>query len=102
MQVLPTLALALPVLAPSGRLAAQQAERYTLDGDDIAIYNLAGALTVEPGTGGVTVEVTRGGADAARLRVERGRAGRPGDPAGGLPCQDRSSTPGSSRAPPPS
>jgi lia operon protein LiaG len=71
MQALPTLALALLTLAPSA-LAAQQVERYTLEGDEIAIYNLAGALTVEPGTGGVAVELTRGGADAARLTVERG------------------------------
>jgi lia operon protein LiaG len=70
MQALPTLALALLTLAPS--LAAQQAERYTLEGDDIAIYNLAGALTVEPGTGSVAVELTRGGPDAGRLQVERG------------------------------
>ena len=71
MQALPTLALALLTLAPP-LLAAQQVERYPLQGDDVAIYNLAGSLAVEPGTGGVTVEVTRGGADAARLRVERG------------------------------
>jgi lia operon protein LiaG len=71
MQALPTLALALLTVAPS-LLAAQQSERYTLEGDDIAIYNLAGALTVEPGTGSLTVELVRGGPDAARLRVERG------------------------------
>jgi len=71
MQALPTLALALLIFAPSA-VAAQQAERYTLEGDDIAIYNLAGALTVEPGTGSVTVELTRGGADAGRLQIERG------------------------------
>ena len=70
MQALPTLALALLTLAPS--LTAQQAERYTLEGDDIAIYNLAGALTVEPGSGSVAVELTRGGSDAGRLQVERG------------------------------
>ena len=70
MQALPTLALALLTLAPS--LTAQQAERYTLEGDDIAIYNLAGALIVEPGSGSVAVELTRGGPDAGRLQVERG------------------------------
>ena len=98
MQALPTLALALLIFAPSA-LAAQQAERYTLEGDDIAIYNLAGALTVEPGTGSVTVELTRGGADAGRLQIERGRAGRLGDPAGGLSLPGAWPTPGSSRAP---
>jgi lia operon protein LiaG len=71
MQALPTLALALLTLVPTVP-AAQQVERYTLGGDDIAIYNLAGALAVEPGTGRVTVELTRGGADAGRLQVERG------------------------------
>jgi DUF4097 and DUF4098 domain-containing protein YvlB len=71
MQALPTLALALLTLVPTA-LAAQQVERYTLGGDDIAIYNLAGALAVEPGTGSVAVELTRGGPDAGRLQVERG------------------------------
>ena len=71
MQALPRLALALLTLAPSA-LAAQQVERYSLEGDDIAIYNLAGSLTVEPGTGSVAVELVRRGPDAARLRVERG------------------------------
>ncbi|HWB40620.1 MAG TPA: DUF4097 family beta strand repeat-containing protein [Gemmatimonadales bacterium] len=69
MQALPTLALALVLTVPA---AGQQAERYTLSGDDVAIYNLAGTLTVEPGSGGVSVQLTRGGADASRLRVERG------------------------------
>jgi lia operon protein LiaG len=70
MRVLPTLVLGcllLPSTAP-----AQQGERYTLDGDDVAIYNLVGTLTVEPGTGAVSVNLIRGGADAARLRVEQG------------------------------
>ncbi len=71
MQALPTLALVLLTLVP-GALAAQQLERYTLEGDDVAIYNLAGALTVEPGTGSVAVELTRGGPDAARLQIGRG------------------------------
>lgn len=51
---------------------AQQPERYTLEGGDVAIYNLAGAVTVEPGSGAVTVQVTRGGGDAARLTIEQG------------------------------
>lgn len=68
MQVLPPLALVSLLALPA---AAQQAERYRLS-DDVAIYNLAGALTVEPGTGGVSVELVRGGRDAGRLRVERG------------------------------
>jgi lia operon protein LiaG len=71
MQVLPTLALGCLLLLPSAA-PAQQGERYTLDGDEVAIYNLAGTLTVEPGTGSVSVALTRGGPDAARLRVEQG------------------------------
>ncbi len=57
---------------PAGTIAAQQPERYVLDGDDVAIYNLAGLLQVEPGQGRVEVGVARGGADAARLKVAQG------------------------------
>ena len=32
-------------------IVAQQAERFTIAGDEIAIYNLAGSVTIEPGTG---------------------------------------------------
>ena len=71
MQVLPTLTLGCLLLLPAVA-RAQQGERYTLNADEVAIYNLAGSLTVEPGAGGLSVEVTRGGGDAARLRVERG------------------------------
>jgi lia operon protein LiaG len=70
MRALPILALAILALPPSA--PAQQPERYTLESEDVAIYNLAGFLTVEPGTGAVAVELLRGGADAARLRVEQG------------------------------
>ena len=57
-----------------GDLAAQSArERFPLGTGSIAIYNLAGELTVEPGSGpDVVVEVIRGGADASQLRVETG------------------------------
>jgi len=56
-----------------GDLAAQSGQRLTLGGGSVAIYNLAGELTVEPGSGSeVVVEVTRGGADASQLRVETG------------------------------
>ena len=52
---------------------AQQSERYTIAGDNIAIYNLVGVMRVAAGSGSeVVVELTRGGADAGRLRVERG------------------------------
>ena len=52
--------------------AVAQTERHTLSGD-VAIFNVAGAVTVEQGGGdGVVVELTRGGSDAGRLRVETG------------------------------
>ena len=76
MQALPLLALAILAVVPA-TLTAQQVERFTLEGDEIAIYNLAGSLAVESGAGSVSVELVRGGPDAARLRVERGeRQGR--------------------------
>jgi lia operon protein LiaG len=52
---------------------AGQGTRYTVSGRDVAIYNLAGIMRVEPGTGSaVVVEVTRRGDDAAKLQVETG------------------------------
>ncbi|MDT8340512.1 MAG: DUF4097 family beta strand repeat-containing protein [Longimicrobiales bacterium] len=48
-------------------------EQYRLDGERVAIHNLAGRVEVVPGAGGeVTVHVARGGADAERLTVEVG------------------------------
>jgi len=67
MRALPALLL----LAPA--LLSAQTEKFSLPGTDVAIYNLAGEIRAEPGTGAdVTVEVTRGGADAAKLKVETG------------------------------
>jgi DUF4097 and DUF4098 domain-containing protein YvlB len=62
---LPLLTLSFITTAAS----AQQPERYTITGSEVAIYNLAGEVRVEPGSGSVTAEVTRGGADAAKLKV---------------------------------
>ena len=54
-------------------LHAQQPERISLDGREVAIYNLVGRLRVEGGAGDrVVVEVTRAGRDAARLKLETG------------------------------
>jgi lia operon protein LiaG len=71
--------LAVPVVALSAlcagpaRALAQQPERHSVPGDSVAIYNLAGVLRVEAGSGSdVTVEVTRGGRDAEKLRVATG------------------------------
>jgi lia operon protein LiaG len=52
--------------------APQQSDRVSLDGNRVAVYNVAGSVTVERGTGSaVIVEVLRGGADARQLRVEQ-------------------------------
>ena len=57
-------------------LIAQTPERRTIPGDDIAVYNIAGVMRVEGGTGSeVSVEVTRGGADASKLTIATGRIG---------------------------
>jgi hypothetical protein len=64
-----------PALAFLARGGAAQ-ERFTIAGGKVAIYNLAGRTSVERGTGSaVVVEVTRGGRDGARLRVEQGPVG---------------------------
>jgi len=65
----------LPALACLAPGAAAQ-ERFTVTGGRVALYNLAGRTIVERGTGSaVVVEVTRGGRDGARLRVEQGPVG---------------------------
>ncbi|MEN8144337.1 MAG: DUF4097 family beta strand repeat-containing protein [Gemmatimonadota bacterium] len=52
---------------------AQQSEQHRLAGNQVAIFNLAGQLTVEGGSGSaVEVELTRGGADGGRLDVAIG------------------------------
>jgi len=59
---------------PATGLGAQQLERYAIPDDEVAIYNLAGQVRLEAGTGSdVTVQVTRGGADAAKVKVARGK-----------------------------
>ena len=58
----------------AGRARGQEVQR--LAGDRFAIYNLAGRLEVVAGSGpDVIVRVTRGGADAARLKLESGPIG---------------------------
>jgi hypothetical protein len=64
----------LPLCATT--LTAQAAQRYTLSGSDVAIYNLAGTMRVEAGTGtDIVVEVTRGGSDAGKLQIATGPIG---------------------------
>jgi lia operon protein LiaG len=51
---------------------AQTPDRYSIPGSEIAVYNLAGTVSIERGTGAnVVVEVMRGGRDAAGLEVDR-------------------------------
>jgi lia operon protein LiaG len=66
----------LVMATPAWMAGAQATERRTVGGSAVAIYNLAGRARVEGGAGGdVVVEATRGGADAARLRIETGSRG---------------------------
>src|SRR5262245_28774613 len=60
------------LLAVPASLWAQQPERYTLDDGPAAVYNLVGNLRVEPGEGGIVVQVTRAGAEAAKLGIGQG------------------------------
>ncbi len=51
--------------------SAQAQEEFSLAGDAVAIFNLAGTVSVIPGSGNdVVVELTRGGQDGAELEVE--------------------------------
>jgi hypothetical protein len=61
----------LPFVLPAA-LAAQQVERYSFDSDPVAIYNLVGNVRVEPGEGGVSVQVARAGGEAGRLKIVQG------------------------------
>lgn len=66
-----TLLALVPVLL-AAPVSAQETERFSIDGATVAVYNLAGAVRVEQGSGAnVVVEVRRGGDDAGRLRLER-------------------------------
>ena len=57
----------------AGVTAVQQDTRFELTGSQIAVYNLAGEVTVEAGSGSaVVVEVTRVGSDADQLSIDRG------------------------------
>src|SRR3954466_13070383 len=64
----------LTLFLPFSASQAQKAERYSISGGDVAIYNLAGPVKVEAGCGVVPTEVTPGGA-GGRVRGGRGGAG---------------------------
>ena len=70
-------AAALVLLAVPGAVAPAAAqEAYTLAGDHVALYNLAGEIHVVGGSGSeVAVEVRRGGRDGAELSVQVGDVG---------------------------
>ena len=58
-------------LLAAANLAAAQ-DRVSVTGDKVAVYNVAGEVRVEAGTDNdIIIEITRGGADRDRLRVER-------------------------------
>ena len=60
------------LVVPSA-LPAQQVQRIVLEGRDVAIHNLVGALRVEGGSGDrVVVEVTRKGREGGRLTLVTG------------------------------
>lgn len=64
---------AVALLTTSFSAAAAQTEQRSIRGSDVAIYNLAGRVRAVAGTGdAVSVEITRGGADASKLRIETG------------------------------
>lgn len=66
-------ALGVLLLVAASSVTAQESRRYTLTGDEVAVYNIAGEVTVSGGSGpAVVVEVTAIGADASRLTVESG------------------------------
>ena len=53
--------------------AAAHAQHFTLDGSEVAIYDLVGAVNVVSGSGSsVTADVVFSGSDASKLRVEAG------------------------------
>lgn len=64
----PSALLATAALLSAAPLAAQ--DQHVLTGNRVSLWNLAGNVEVQPGSGdNVSVEVTRGGADGARLTV---------------------------------
>jgi lia operon protein LiaG len=61
------------IVVPCAAPLRAQTERHVLSGDRVAIYNIVGKVRVESGSGSdVVVEVTLGGRDARKLRVEEG------------------------------
>src|SRR4029453_10903006 len=58
-------------LAAFPAVAGAQTKTFTLQGQDLAVYDLVGEMTVERGSGpSVQVEARPGGKDAGKLTVE--------------------------------
>ena len=70
----PIRSIALGALSALFPIAARgQAEHRALSGERVAVYDLAGRVRVQAATGAqVTVDITRGGRDASKLRIESG------------------------------
>ncbi|MEP6690092.1 MAG: DUF4097 family beta strand repeat-containing protein [Gemmatimonadaceae bacterium] len=61
------------VVAAVSSAGALSAQRTTLAGDSVAIYDIAGRVTIEAGTGNsVEVDMTRGGRQGDKLTVQSG------------------------------
>ena len=60
-------------LGAAALATGQASQRYSIAGDNVAVFNLVGQVRVEAGSAGdVVVEVTRGGDDAAKLDIQTG------------------------------
>ena len=69
-------AVAITSVALSTPLLAQASGTFTIQGDRVEIYNIAGSVRVQSGSGSaVLVEIDAGGADADQLDVQTGRIG---------------------------
>jgi hypothetical protein len=61
------------IVASIPGVATGQTEHRNLSGERVAVYNLAGHVRVQAATGTqVTVDITRGGRDASKLKLETG------------------------------
>ena len=66
-------AAAIALAATRGTTVQEPAQEYRISGNHVAVYNLAGTVSVVPGTGSdVVVTVSPRGQDAERLNVESG------------------------------
>ncbi len=69
-------AVTITSVALSTPLLAQASGTFTIQGNRVEIYNIAGSVRIQSGSGSaVLVEIDAGGADADQLDVETGRIG---------------------------